>query len=142
MMDRQVLYNEPHLRRYAVMTDAVQGDPPDDRQVLGNEPCLWSNAVMTAAVGINCDGRQVLCIVPCLKSHAVMTDTVQGDPPDGRQVLGDVPCGRLHLHQVHTGQPKHWLVCFYLLLVLCTIYAGLGSHQEHEAINRMKPSNS
>ena len=39
LMGRQVLYNEPHLRRYAVMTDAVQGDPPDGRQVLGNEQC-------------------------------------------------------------------------------------------------------
>ena len=53
----------------------------------------------------------------------------RGKPPNGRQVFGNVPCGRLHLHQVHTGQPKHWLVCFYLLLVLYITYAELASHQ-------------
>ncbi len=71
-----------------------------------------------------------------------MTDSVQGDPPDGRQVLGDVPCGRFHLHQVHTGQPKDWLVCFYLLLVLHITYAGLGSHQAHEALSHISSSSS
>ncbi len=110
---------------------------------------------MTNAVGLDCDGRQLLCIVPCLKSHAVMTDavqrnddrcsavmtdSVQGDPPDSRQVLSNVPCGRLHLHQVHTGQPKHRLVCFYLLLVLYITYAGLGSRQEHEAVTDISSS--
>jgi hypothetical protein len=57
-----------------------------------------------------------------------MTDAVQWDPPDGRQMLGNVPCGRLHLHQVHTGQPKHRLICFYLLLVLyITWWIGIPS---------------
>jgi len=127
----------------AVMTDAVQGGPPDGRQVLGNVPCLRNHAMMTDAVVINCDGRQLLCIVPCLRSHAVMDDRCSaggGEPPDGRQVLGDVPCGRLHLHQVHTGQPKHRLVCFYLLLVLYITYAGLGSRQEHEAVTDISSS--
>ena len=114
-----------------------RGGPPDGRQVLGNVPCLRNHAMMIDAVVMNCDGRQLLCIVPCLRSHAVMDDKCSaggGEPPDGRQVLGDVPCGRLHLHQVHTGQPKHRLVCFYLLLVLHITYDGLETRQEHEAI--------
>ena len=51
---KQALGNEPCLRSHAMVTDAVQGDPPDGRQVLSNEPCL--------------------------RRHTVMTDAVQGDP--------------------------------------------------------------
>ncbi len=54
------------------MTDAVQGDPPDSRQVLSNEPCLRRHAVMTAAVQWNLIAGRVFGDVLCLRSHAVM----------------------------------------------------------------------
>ncbi len=80
-----------------MMTDAVQGDPPDGRQVLSNVPCLRSHAVTTNAVVINCDDRQLLCIVPCLRNHAVMTDAVQWVPLNGQAgvvycAMSEEPC--------------------------------------------------
>lgn len=52
--------------------------------------------------------------VACAMHILLMSERV----PDGREVFSNVPGGRLHLHKVYTGKPKHWLLCFNLLLVL------------------------